>query len=193
MSHTLVTAPTVEPLTPSELLEHVRELDQDQAGYLADLGAVARQHVEEYCRRALLSQTWKLQLDGFPAERTFLRIPRPPLQAVTSVKYVDLSGTQVTWDPSNYVVDPASLPGRIHLGYGLSWPSTRCQANAVEVIYTAGYGDAGDAVPDALRHALKLLVGNWYEHREPVVTGTIATALPLSVQALLGPYRVLEF
>lgn len=193
MSLTLVTPPADEPLTASELLEHVRELDPAQAGYLAELGAVARQHVEDYCRRALCTQTWRLQLDAFPADQSFLRLPRPPLQAVTSVQYVDQSGTLVTWASSNYVVDPDSLPGRLHLAYGVSWPSPRCQANAVRVTYTAGYGDAGDAVPEALRHALKLLVGAWYEHREPLVTGAIATTLPFSVQALLGPFRVLEF
>lgn len=193
MSLTLVTPPAVEPLTEQDLLEHVRELDVSQAAYLAELGAVARQHVEDYCRRALCTQTWRLQLDRFPADQSFLRMPRPPLQSVTSVQYVDLSGALVTWGAANYVVDPDSLPGRLHLAYGVSWPSTRGQANAVRVTYVAGYGDAGDALPEALRHALKLLVGAWYEHREPLVTGTIATTLPFSVQSLLGPYRVVEY
>jgi len=192
MSLSLVTAPSGEPLAAAELLDHVRELDTTQAPYLETLGVVARQHVEEYCRRALLTQTWKLLLDAFP-EDEFIRLPRPPLQSVTTVQYRDLTGTLVTWDAANYVVDTASLPGRIHRAYGISWPSTRCQANAVEITYVAGYGTQPEAVPEPVRHALKLLVGHWYNIREPVITGTIATPLPLTVAALLGPYRVLEF
>lgn len=46
--------------------------------------------------------------------------------------------------------------------------------------------------PDALavaRMAVRLLVGHWYEHRAGVVTGTIATSLPLSVGALVDQLR----
>jgi uncharacterized phiE125 gp8 family phage protein len=192
MGLVLVTPPMQEPLGGQELLEHVRELDTEQRGYLLTLGIAAREHVEAYCRRALLSQTWKLVLDAFPCD-DFLRLPRPPLQSVTSVKYIDGSGVQQTWASTNYVVDTASLPGRVRLAYGISWPFVRTQPNAVEITYIAGYGDAPEDVPESLKHGLKLWVGNLYENREPLVTGTIAVKLPMSVEALLGPYRVLEF
>lgn len=42
----------------------------------------------------------------------------------------------------------------------------------------------------AVVSAVMLLGAHLYENREGVVTGTIATALPLSVQFLLAPYRV---
>lgn len=192
MSLTLVTAPQGEPLATAELLEHVRELDTTQASYLEALGTAAREYVESFCRRALLTQTWKLLLDEFP-EADFIRLPRPPLQSVTTLKYRDTAGTLTTWDASNYVVDTASLPGRVHLAYGTSWPSTRCQANAVEITYLAGYGDDPEAIPEGLKHALKLFVGHFYNIREPVITGTIVTKVPLSIEALLWPHRVLEF
>lgn len=42
----------------------------------------------------------------------------------------------------------------------------------------------------AVTSAIMLLGAHLYENREGVVTGTIATALPLSVQFLLAPHRV---
>jgi uncharacterized phiE125 gp8 family phage protein len=39
---------------------------------------------------------------------------------------------------------------------------------------------------EALRSAIKLLVGHWYRNREEVITGTIAQQLPVSVQALIA-------
>ena len=193
MSLTLVSPPDQRVLEPGEALEHLRELDTTQAGYVTGLIAAAEAWVEQYCRRALLTQTWQLVRDTWPACEGFLRLPRAPLQSVTSVKYVALDGTLTTWGSSNYTVDTASTPGRVHAGYLVSWPTLRSVPNAVEVTYVAGYGDEGRDVPEPIRHALKLLVGHWYNLREPVITGTIVTKVPLSVESLLGPYRVLEF
>lgn len=42
---------------------------------------------------------------------------------------------------------------------------------------------------DDLTTAMLLLVGHWYENREAVALGTIATDLPMAVEALISPYR----
>lgn len=46
-----------------------------------------------------------------------------------------------------------------------------------------------DAHP-AIAAAVMLLVGHWYANREAVVTGTIATTLPLAVDRLLAPLKL---
>lgn len=58
---------------------------------------------------------------------------------------------------------------------------------------------ADGALPVPVGNALKItksieqgalmLIGHWYEARQSVVTGTIATELPLSTQALWKPHR----
>jgi hypothetical protein len=35
-----------------------------------------------------------------------------------------------------------------------------------------------------------MLIGHWFENREEVVTGTIATKLPVASENLLRPFRV---
>ena len=51
------------------------------------------------------------------------------------------------------------------------------------------YGTADD-VPEAIKAAMKLMIGHWYLNRESVQVGNIVTAFPLAVEALLGPYLV---
>lgn len=60
-------------------------------------------------------------------------------------------------------------------------------------VYQAGYTvDAGDAnvwdAPKDIQAAVLLLVGHWNENRESVVTGTIASEVPMSVQMILAPH-----
>ena len=45
-------------------------------------------------------------------------------------------------------------------------------------------------VNDAIRAAILLLVGHLYRNREDVITGTIATKMPMGVHALLWPHRI---
>ncbi|GAB3215845.1 head-tail connector protein [Pseudaeromonas pectinilytica] len=40
-----------------------------------------------------------------------------------------------------------------------------------------------------LRMAALMLISHWYTNREAVVTGTIATTLPLAYASLINPYR----
>jgi hypothetical protein len=60
---------------------------------------------------------------------------------------------------------------------------------SVRVKFTAGYGAAA-SVPSDLVSALMLLIAHWDQNREPVVIGTITSALPMSVDTLLAPYVI---
>jgi len=48
--------------------------------------------------------------------------------------------------------------------------------------------DGQQPVTPSIRMAVMLLVGHWYTNREAVVTGTIATTVPLAFASLLAPY-----
>lgn len=192
MPFALSSAPATEPVTTAELKSHLRVDSTDEDTLIASLGTAARQYVEEQTRRALVTQTWVLKLDEFPESDGEILLPRPPLVSVSSVTYVDTAGSTQTLSSSVYSVDTTDTPGRITLAYDQTWPTVRDQRNAITVTYVAGYG-AASAVPDALKAAIKLLVGHWFTNREGVVTGTIATEIPMAVDALLAPYRVLRF
>lgn len=181
---------TVEPVTAAEAKAHMRILNADDDTYIEGLITAARQHAEHYTERAFVTQTWTLKLDRFPDYFGDIRLPKPLLISVSSITYVDLDGTTQTLSSALYEVDAQSQPARIRPAYGQSWPTTRDQFNAVTITYTAGYGAAATAVPKAIKQAIMIMVAHWYENREPIITGTIVAEVPMSANALLGPYRV---
>ncbi|MFQ5535459.1 MAG: head-tail connector protein [Sphingomonadales bacterium] len=193
MALSLVTAPAAEPITLAEAKDHLRITGTDDDVYITRLIAAARQHVDGsdgILGRALITQTWDLFLPKFPAE---IRVPLPPLQSVTSIKYIDAGGITQTLAASEYTVDVKRQPGRIVEAFGKSWPATRDVPNAVEVRFDAGYGLADSDVPEPIRHALLFFIAHLFERREPVVTGTTVAKIPDAADALLASYRIHGF
>jgi uncharacterized phiE125 gp8 family phage protein len=182
-------APAVEPVTVAEAKAHMRVDISDDDDYITALIVAAREYIEGATRRALITQTWRYSLDGWP-DGDEIVLPKPPLQSVTSIVYKDEDGTANTWSSSGYIVDTDSDPGRVVLAYGESWPSvTLYPAAPIQITYKAGYGDAAANVPGHLRHAIKFLVAHWYENREPVTVGQVARDVPLAVDSLIWLYR----
>ena len=198
-SLTRITAPAAEPLTRGEVQDHLR-LEREDASLTAKeraaadtlidrLITAARRAVESYTGRALITQDWKLNLDRFPAGE--IELPRPPLEQVTSLEYIEAGGTRRALAKTRYRVDTASEPGRAAPAYGENWPDARAGMNAVTVCFRAGYGSAGGDVPADIRQAMLLLIGGFYENRENDVSGQ-AAGLGRGAVALLGPYRIVR-
>jgi uncharacterized phiE125 gp8 family phage protein len=166
---------------------------------LNDLITDAREWAEGETHRALITQGWRLTLDAFPCRRCderesldtrgdIIRLPWPNLQSVESIVYIDANGDeQELAEDTDFVVDAASLPGRVLPAYGKCWPVARCQPNAVTIEYTAGYGASASTVPRAVRRAMLLKAGDLHRNREGQIVGTI-TAENRTMMNLLGPH-----
>ena len=115
---------------------------------------------------------------------------KSPVSAITHIKYYDTNDSEETLDDSNYILDDVSKPARIGLAVDATLPSLSDRINAVHVKYTVGYGTASTDVPDGIKQAVLLTLGNWYENRQTVITGRTATELPLSSQYLLDQYKI---
>jgi uncharacterized phiE125 gp8 family phage protein len=185
-------APAVEPVTQNEAKNHLRVDTSADDNLIDGLIAAARQWVEHYTRRALITQTWEASLDRFPvSESEPIVLPKTPLLSVGSISYLDLQGSTQTWAASNYQVDSVSEPARILPVEAADYPSEQDDTlNTVTITFDAGYGDAETDVPSAIRQAMLLLIGEMYERREQGSPQEI-NQVPFGVQALLGPYRVL--
>ncbi len=174
-----VQAPTVNTTADPELVAWI---------------TAARQFCETYTHRAFITQTWDLQLDGFPfAFDAPIWIPKAPLLSVTSITYVDTNGVAQTWDPTLYTVDAPAGPwarqGRIVPAYFQIYPVTRQVPTAATVRFVAGYGAAA-AVPAPIKAAQKLLIGNWWMNREAAaIIRASADVLPFGVAELLWPFK----
>jgi uncharacterized phiE125 gp8 family phage protein len=187
MAFELDTAPTCEPVDLRVVAEqHCRVVDEAEFTYIRGLLKKARRYVEGVLDRQLITAVWRLHLDEFPRKGGILEIRKPPVQSVDAILYVDATGAQRTLAADQYQVDLVSEPARIAPASGATWPTTRPRTlNAVSIEFTAGFGDGPAAVPETLQHAIELLVAHWYEHREPIITGTIVNGVPFSVESLL--------
>lgn len=199
-----ISGPSQEPVSLGEGRLHLK-IDDDQTAendLVSSLIAAARQDCEEATNRCFCWSTWEMLLDAFPDCWPYeIKIPRPPLYGVLSVRYTDADGVQRELGSDQFQVDTRGEPGRIRPAYGVLWPATRDELNAVRIAFTAGYApsEAGSPtdyaanVPDALKAAIKLQLGHLYRIRESVNIGNIVTEIPMGVDRLLAPYRVIDF
>lgn len=191
MGLVLLTGPAEEPVTVDEAKAHLRVDSAADDALIGSLITGAREYVESFLRRALVTQTWDLFMDEFPAGDV-VELPWPRLRTVESIQYHDAAGSSTTFSSSNYIVDAVSEPGRVVLKSGVSWPAVELRAvNGFQVRFTAGYGGAS-AVPQGVKRAILLLVGAMYENREEVIVaqGVSIASLPFGTWALLRPHRV---
>lgn len=147
----------------------------------------ARLAAEQDLGRRLITQTLAAYYDAFPVYSLFLL---PPLSSVTSITYLDTDGASQTLAADQYTVDAKSIPARITPAYGVTWPSTRAQSNAVYVTFVAGYG-AASAVPEGIKLWMLMHIKQAFDNRTPMVAGSASNELPRSyVDGLLDPERV---
>ncbi len=201
-----VVQPTAEPLTLDEVKLHLRIDGDDENDWIEPQITAARQAAENFCNRYIAEQGVEARADGWPwlcwggpgyggyANIPFLLPGSDPARDVV-IKYIDVDGVEQTLATSVYSVDQFRAPGTVGLAYNQTWPAARNESGAVRVTYTAGYTLPGDSpqvypLPAAIRSAMLLMIGNWYENREAVVVGATAAELPLGVQSLLYPYRM---
>ena len=197
-SVTRATGPAVEPLTVAEAKLHLRVDISDDDAYIGTLITAAREWVENYLDRTLITTQLILRAAEFPTEE--LELARPPMVAsgtatAVVITYTLADTTTATLSTALYRVDRTSTPGNVAPIINGTWPSDVIEdANAVAVTYWAGYGPTSASVPATIRHAMLMLIGHWYERRSAVLTGTISKAIEFAVESLLasnnwGQYR----
>lgn len=209
----LTSPPAQEPITLAQAKVQCRVdvSDTTEDDFISGLITAAREYVETRVRRTYVSRSYQLRMNRFPylfpasyypfytLERLpnqlwgKIELPKPPLISVDFITYVDNNGDTQTLDPSQYQVDVGGyLPGYITPAYGLTFPSTRYQMDAVIVDYTAGFSDP-TTIPRGVCQAIGMCVGHWFRNREAVSEGSF-TEVPMAVDALLssqlwGSYR----
>jgi uncharacterized phiE125 gp8 family phage protein len=188
MSLILLSGPASEPITLAEAKAHLKVDGTSEDALITSLIVTARLHAEAAFGLALITQSWSWRLDCWPPGGV-AEVPLRPVQAITRIRVTQSNGTQVTLDPSSYLLDGASLPPRL---LPTTTPLEQPGVNGlgIDVELVAGFGAAGAAVPYPIRHALLLLVAHWYECRAPHHVGSPATRIPPEVGALLAPYKV---
>lgn len=183
------TGPAVEPISIDELKTHLRLSGTAEDPYLSELIEAARQEIEDASGIAMISQDWRLTLDRWPGVREewwdgereghideiygadrgrygSVRIPRFPLLLISEIRVYGEESEEVVVDlGSVFDVDTQQLRGRITIKRGATWPIALRANNAIEIDYSAGYGETPATVPAPLRRAVRQMAAFFYEHR----------------------------
>lgn len=209
----LVTPPAILPVSLAEAKLHLR-VEPDvtlEDTLITGLIGAATSYLDGWTGilgRCLVEQTIRQDFDGFAS---CLPLPLGPVIEIVSVT---VGGNLV--DASDYaVLTDAGGRSRVEIAHIASGPGP------VSVTYKAGYatipevpevpavepgpGDPPDppgspavpaipaqsTVPEAIKIAIKLFVGAWFENREETAIGVSVAGLPDSVAAhsILAPWR----
>jgi uncharacterized phiE125 gp8 family phage protein len=182
----ILVPPASEPLSLAEAKALLRVEHADDDAVIEALIAAARGHVEALTRRALLTQTWRLVRDAWPADGR-LNLRSGPLRRVVAARVYDAAGVAHAVDVQRFVVDEA-LGVIASPGWALPAPG-RCIAG-IELDVELGFGPQAADVPAPLCQALRMILAHWYDNRGAVASG--ATLLPAGAAVLLAPYRTLS-
>lgn len=183
MNFQTVSEPAFTAVDLSTALDHC-VADEDASLLVLRLLKTAQERAEEYLDGFITQRTIDRFFMGFPEKQIELD---GPLISVDSVSYIDdAKQTQTMTEGDDYYVRsgryPAILPAQ-------TWPITdRYHPESVTVRVTVGYASA-DAVPEDIKHAILLKVGELYENREESINSVSNTALTNSMKSLLRPYR----
>lgn len=180
---TVTVEATEEPVTIEEARAQCRIIGSDEDTLLTGLIASARSHVESYCGTPLVSREVAVKCDSFC---DFASFPVVPVQSVT-VAYLDTAGDAATLSTSVYELRSDGLVASIALKNGQSWPSIQT-GSRITVTATAGYA----SVPPAIKHAVLLLISQWYDNRSASSDKPMAE-IPHAVTALLSNHRSFAF
>lgn len=206
-SVTVVTPASADPVTLSEANAWLRLDDGADDVTVSMLISAATASVEEYLRRSLLTRTLRLTLDAEPSRfgsdfqpGTYdlpvgalygdlpraIDLPKGPVRAISSVTTYDTEDAASTFGSSNYSLDSAG--SRLVLAYGSLWPTGLRPRAAVEINYTAGYGEAASSVPQPIRTAILIHLATLYEQRGQCDD---AMSMPPGAKQLLNQYRIM--
>ena len=169
----LVTPPPFDPISIADAKAHSRFFAGVEDSLIGGYIAAATKRCEQICKRAFVTQQWRLALEYFPGRSyvglrspvdyphyykwAFIHIPKPPLVSIDIFTYTGSDGTVYSMTEGydntvgNYLVDTDPEPGKIKLPFAGIWPTTILVPGAnVFITYTCGYPSfTGTATIDA--------------------------------------------
>ncbi|MCJ7564821.1 MAG: hypothetical protein MUP52_09565 [Candidatus Aminicenantes bacterium] len=174
MNIKVISPPGNLPVTVAEIKQHLRiEIDEDDQDVELKIKAVVASLDPPNGRlgRTLITQTLRFSLPGYPA-RT-IPLPYPPLQSVSSVRYVNSSEVETTISASDYILVNDQEPAILVLKSTVSWPTDLSENDPYpfKINFVAGYGDEPEDIPEDIRLGIMMEVGDYYLQRENISLG----------------------
>jgi len=168
MALSIVTEPELIPVSLAEAKSRLRITHSQEDDNITAMIKSATRWAEHELNWRLLTQTWNYFLDSWPGD--IIRLPYPPLQSITHIKYYDADDAQQTLvENTDYRIDTNSYPGRIEV-IG-SWPGLYDKVLPIEIKFICGFTAASLIVED-IKDAIFLRIADLYEHRQNSMIGS---------------------
>lgn len=167
--------PDIEPLTLAEAKLYLRVDGSDDDLLISALIRTAREAAEEYLRKSLATQEWKLTYEDYAPLRTPL--PRGPVQEVLSVKRITRNGDEVAMAESAYHLN--ARHDTLHF-------ETIPLSFEVSIHYRTGYGEEG--IPASVRQGMLIHIAEMFDHRAGA-----SQPMPAASICLYKPHREMGF
>lgn len=177
-----ITPPVALPVEIHEAREQCRVTHFDHDILLQGHIDAATEHLDGWgglLGRCMISQGWRQPFEGWSS---CLVLPMPGVTEV-ALKYRLPDLTEGTVDPAFYHLIPDAKGATIYLRSDFVGPELAWMAQSVWVDFTAGYGATPEAVPAALRAAVKM-------HVQALYDGMPEDDWRPNYDALVGPFRV---
>ncbi len=155
----------------------------DEDDLIESLVKAATKQVENYCRIALITQTWDVYYDLIGDK---IELPRPPLQKINTFKYYDDDYTAYDMTATLYITQ--TFARTIESGYIRrkkyeSWPTYTENGDGIKINFDCGFGDDATDVPEDLVDAVKKLAVYKYDNRG-------STDIPENILDIIDMYKV---
>lgn len=177
-----------EFITLDEAKRHlVVDHDDDDILILSMISA-ARRWCEHRTSRFFTPTNVTLSRNGF---ESMMPLKHKPVKEIVSIVYDDVDSTDVTLASDYYELD--TYNNCVVRAYDKTYPSTRYHWNSVRITYRVGYADGSPevvSVPEDVKHAALMVVGDLYEHRETQQDMMLYNNK--TADMLLANYRVYE-
>lgn len=150
---TVITAPTLEPVSVAELKKVLRVDYGDDDARLRALIKAGRVWAEHYTNLHIMPQTVERTYEGWPGYEFKLDVW--PIQSVDTVAYYDTASPsveQTLTENTDYYADVTTVGGKLRTIGG--WPSVAIRPNSIRVRMTVGYASADD-VDEVIKEGIK--------------------------------------
>jgi hypothetical protein len=198
-------------LSLADAKSHLRVTSSSDDTYISGLISMAIEACSNYLGYSIRKGTAKYGFDaytGSPAmvnpingtnipSGNYLRLNTRCL-SVVSVSYVNDSQAVTAFDGSSWLVSPDPMGSYSRNIFFEDAPSSITDDTIKYIVeITEGFNPVGTAsvdpdtiFPATIKHAALLLVAQYYDNRQAIVTGTIQTEMSLGFHYLLDPYKI---
>jgi len=177
---TQIVAPTNEPLSLEDAKTFMHIIETDEDSLITSMIVSAREYVENFTNRQLERATFELYMGCFMQD---FSMPKNPIYSIEKVEIMGDDGLYTGM--TEFYLYGENDVFKIHFD---TFPHHKIHKKAIKITFVAGY----ETVPSSIVSCLKILVCNFYEHREQYIVGSnsnLVNEVPI-VNKSLGFYRV---